>query len=68
LNNISDSVTKATATPKKIKIADEAVLAESIQLTSKDIYHVYWHCYDFAPPVTTFCFSYRIYSTVFLCL
>ncbi|MCE8449770.1 hypothetical protein J8857_11565 [Phocaeicola dorei] len=49
MNNISDSVTKATATPKEIKIADEAVLAESIQLTSKDIYHVYWHCYDFAP-------------------
>jgi len=47
LNNISDSVTKAAATPKEIKIADELVLAESIPLTSKDIYRAYWHCRDF---------------------
>jgi len=47
LNNISDSVTKAAATPKEIKIAGKPVLAESIPLTSKDIYRAYWHCRDF---------------------
>lgn len=47
LNGISDSITKAAATPKEIKIAEEVVVAESIPLTSKDIYRAYWHCRDF---------------------
>lgn len=47
LKGNGDAITKATTTSKEIKIADDIVVAESIKLTSKDIYRAYWHCRDF---------------------
>ena len=50
LNSISDSVTKAIATPKEIKITDEVVLAESTPIDFQRYLRTYRHCRDFEYP------------------
>ena len=47
LKESGQSIADSVMAPKELKITKDVVIAESIKLTSKDIYRAYWHCRDF---------------------